>query len=167
MNYLTLSRILFIAMMINDSIVMIRSAPETRKNAPFPRFFPLSVLVLFVPIVFAINLPEWLAVIAVTGQVVGLGLEIVGEIQLARASSFSVSPLTPVEPQSSGLYRFLENPIYFGILLQFAAWALWMPLLFITVALQYEAFRQGVSAERSELARANFTLRRFDSVLWN
>jgi protein-S-isoprenylcysteine O-methyltransferase Ste14 len=167
MNYLTLSRILFIAMMINDAIVMIRSAPETRKSAPFPRFFPVSTLVLFVPIVFAINLPEWLAIIAVAGQVIGLALEIAGEIQLARASSFSVSPLTPIQPQSSGLYRFLENPIYLGILLQFAAWALWLPLLFIPVALQYEAFRRGVSAERAELSHANFTLRRMDSPLWN
>jgi protein-S-isoprenylcysteine O-methyltransferase Ste14 len=167
MSYITLSRILFICLMVNEVVVMIRSTPEERKNAPFPRFMPLPVLLLFLPLFFALNLPDWLGLVAVAVQAGGLLLEIAGEIQLTRARSFSVAPNAPIQPQSVGLYRWLENPIYVGIMLQFIAWSLWMPLVFIMVALQYEAFRKTVSSERAELASMNFTLRRLDSVLWN
>jgi protein-S-isoprenylcysteine O-methyltransferase Ste14 len=146
---------------------MLRSTPEERKNAPFPRFMPLPVLLLFLPLFVALDLPDWLGLTALTMQAVGFILELAGEIQLSRAGAFSVAPLVPSDPQASGLYRFLENPIYVGILLQFIGWSIWMPLTLISAALQYEAFRRGVTAERSELARANFMLRKFDSVLWN
>ena len=167
MSFLTLSRILFVCLLINEIIVMIRSTPDERKNAPVPRLMPLTILLLFLPLFVALELPAWLGMIAVTMQAVGLVLEIAGEVQLTRAGAFSVAPHLPPEPQANGLYRFLENPIYLGILLQFIGWGLWMPLTWISAALQYEAFRRGVTAERTELARANFTLRKFDSVLWN
>ena len=167
MSYLTVARILFVCLMVNEIIVMLRSTPEERKNAPFPRFMPLPVLFLFLPLFIVLDLPAWLGLIAVTVQAIGFALELAGEVQLARAGAFSVAPLVPAEPQSNGLYRFLENPIYVGILLQFIGWSLWMPLTFISVALQYEAFRRGVTAERTELARANFMLRKVDSRLWN
>jgi protein-S-isoprenylcysteine O-methyltransferase Ste14 len=167
MSYLTISRILFICLLVNEIIVMIRSTPDERKNAPIPRFMPLPVLTLFIPLFFALDLPAWLGLTAVIVQAAGFLLELAGEVQLTRARSFSVAPLVPAQPQASGLYRFLENPIYLGILLQFIAWSMWMPLTLIAAVFQYEAFRRGVNAERAELARANFTLRKVDSVLWN
>jgi protein-S-isoprenylcysteine O-methyltransferase Ste14 len=167
MSYLTVSRILFVALLINEVIVMIRSTPEERKNAPFPRLMPLPILLLFLPLFFALDLPEWLALLVVIVQGAGLLLEIAGEVQLSRAQAFSVAPRAPSQPQADGLYAFLENPIYVGILLQFVAWSVWMPLALIAAAFQYEAFRRGVRAERAELAAVNFTLRKLDSFLWN
>jgi protein-S-isoprenylcysteine O-methyltransferase Ste14 len=167
MSYMTLSRILFICLMVNEAIVVVRSSPEERRNAPLPRLMPLTVLLLFLPLFFALDLPDWLGLLAVIGQAAGLLLEIAGEIQLSRARSFSVAPNAPIQPQAEGLYRWLENPIYVGIMLQFIAWSLWMPLVVISAALQYEAFRRAVTAERAELASVNFTLRKLDSVLWN
>jgi protein-S-isoprenylcysteine O-methyltransferase Ste14 len=94
-------------------------------------------------------------------------MELAGELQLMRAQSFSVSANLPARPQTTGLYRGLENPIYVGILLQMTAWSLWMPVMLIAVALQVESFRRMVREEREYLARLGVAHRGVDSFLWN
>jgi protein-S-isoprenylcysteine O-methyltransferase Ste14 len=167
MTLLTISRILFVAFWINELFVLSRSTPEERAALNMPRWLPIMLILMFIPLFWAIDLPPWLALLAVTIQAVGLALEIAGEIQLSRAKSFSIAPLAPAQPQSGGLYRFLENPIYFAILLQQLGWSLWNPVTFVSLILQYIVFRGMVSAERAQLASLSFTHRKLDSALWN
>lgn len=167
MSPLTVARILFAVWMLNEAFVVIRSTPEERAHIKLPRFGPLAVLVLFIPLFFAIDYPVWLGWGLVILQAVGLGLELGGEFQLMRAKSFSVVADTPDQFQTRGLYRFFENPIYVGILVQLFAWSVWMPLVFIGVWLNYELLRQMVAGERAHLATNNFVHRGIDSVLWN
>jgi protein-S-isoprenylcysteine O-methyltransferase Ste14 len=167
MSALTVSRILFVCLMINEAIVLARTPPEERKRIIMPRAMPLSVLLLLLPLFFPLELPGWLGWLAASLQAVGLGLELAGELQLMRAQSFSVSANLPAQAQTTGLYRALENPIYVGILLQMVAWSLWMPLTFIAAALQLESFRRMVREERKYLAQLGTTHRGADSILWN
>ena len=167
MSALTVSRILFVCFMINEAIVLIRTPPEERKRIILPRAMPLLMLLMFLPLFFALNLPGWLGWLAAVLQALGLGLELAAELQLMRAQSFSVSANLPVQAQTTGLYRNLENPIYVGILLQMTAWSLWMPLTFIVVALQVESFRRMVREERKYLQKLGVMHRGVDRVLWN
>ncbi|HEX8441439.1 methyltransferase [Archangium sp.] len=167
MSALTVSRILFVCLMINEAVVLARTPPEERKRIILPRAMPLLVVLLFLPLFFALNLPVWLGWLAVSLQALGLGLEIAGELQLMRAQSFSVSANPPAQTQTTGFYRNLENPIYVGILLQMTALSLWMPLTFIAVALQVESFRRMVREERKYLAQLGTTHRGADSFMWN
>ncbi|MFY0583925.1 hypothetical protein ACN28S_65080 [Cystobacter fuscus] len=148
MSALTLSRILFVGLLINEAIVLARTPPAERERIILPRVMPLQFLLLLVPFFFALELPVGWGCWAVFMQSVGLGMELAGEFQLMRARSFSVAANLPTQPQTTGLYRCLENPIYVGILLQLTAWALWRPLAFIAVALQFESFRRMVREER-------------------
>ncbi|HYO70600.1 MAG TPA: methyltransferase [Archangium sp.] len=167
MTALTVSRVLFVCFLINEAIVLARTPPEERQRVIMPRAMPLPVLLLLAPFFFALELPGgwgWLAAIV---QALGLGLEIAGEVQLARAQSFSMSANVPARPQTTGLYRRLENPIYLGILLQLLAWAVWMPVVFLAVALQLESFRRMVREERKYLAQLAVSHRGADSFLWS
>jgi protein-S-isoprenylcysteine O-methyltransferase Ste14 len=167
MSYLTISRILFFALWVNEIVVVARSTPEERASMNFPRWLPIMILLLFVPLLWPLDLPPWLALIAIVLQAVGLVVELAGEVQLSRAHSFSIAARPPEQPQREGLYRFLENPIYVAILMQFFGWALWNPVAFISVALQLVMFRRMVSAERVQLASLSFMHRKLDSALWN
>lgn len=167
MTYLTISRILFLAFWINELFVLSRSTPEERAALNMPRWLPVMILLMFLPLFWPIELPPWLALLAVVIQGTGLALEIFGEIQLSRAKSFSIAPRVPTQPQSGGLYRFLENPINVAILVQQFGWSLWNPIAFISLILQFIQFRSMVSAERAQLASLSFTHRKLDSALWN
>lgn len=164
---LVISRILFIIWLINEVFVVIRSTPEERKAIQLPRFGPLALILLFIPLFIAIDYPPVIGWILVIGQGVGLVLELAGEYQLLRAKSFSIVADTPQEFQTTGLYRFFENPIYVGILLQMTVWAIWMPLVLVATALNYEMLRKMVAGERAHLATHDFTHRGKDSFLWN
>ena len=166
MTYLTISRILFIAFLVNEALAFTRLTAEERSRMILPHFIALMFLLLFVPLFWALELPAWLGVIAIVVQAAGLVIEVWAEIQLIQAHSFSIMAKTPQQPQKNGIYRFLENPIYVGILLQVAGWSLWMPLLFIAFALQYEGFRRMIREERKYLAAINFIHRGIDSFLW-
>jgi len=167
MHPLTISRILFVLMWVNEAIVIARATPEDRAKAILPRFAPLTFLLLLVPMFFALDLPLWLGWTAVALQVIGLATELIGEIQLSRAKAFSIGAKAPERMVSSGLYRFLENPIFAAFLLQFVGWSLWMPLLLIAVVFLAEAARKMVAAERAELRSIHVPQRRLDSFLWN
>ncbi|WPB79214.1 hypothetical protein KYC5002_08655 [Archangium violaceum] len=167
MTALTVSRVLFVCLLINEAVVLARTPPEERKRVIMPRAMPLPVLLLLAPFFFALELPGGWGWWAAFVQALGLGMEIAGELQLARAQSFSMSANLPAQPQTTGLYRRLENPIYVAILLQLLAWAAWMPVAFIAVAMQLESFRRMVREERKYLARLAVSHRGADSFLWN
>jgi protein-S-isoprenylcysteine O-methyltransferase Ste14 len=167
MSAFTVSRILFLCLLINEAVVMGRTPPEERKRIIMPRAMPLPALLLLAPFFFAIELPGGWGWWAAFAQALGLGMELAGEIQLMRARSYSVSANLPAQPQTTGLYRRLENPIYVGILLQVSAWALWMPVAFVSVALLLESFRRMVREERKYLAQLAVSHRGADSFLWN
>jgi protein-S-isoprenylcysteine O-methyltransferase Ste14 len=167
MSAFTVSRILFVCLLINEAVVMGRTPPEERKRIIMPRVMPLPALLLLAPFFFALELPGGWGWLAVFVQALGLGMEIAGEIQLLRARSFSVSANLPAQPQTTGLYRRLENPIYVGILLQLIAWSAWMPVAVVSVALLLESFRRMVREERKYLAQLEVAHRGADSFLWN
>jgi protein-S-isoprenylcysteine O-methyltransferase Ste14 len=167
MTPLTVARILFAVWMVNEAFVVIRSTPEERARIELPRFGPLAILILFIPLFFAIDYPLWVGWGLVIAQGLGLAMELSGEYQLTRAKSFSIAADTPDQYQTRGLYRFFENPIYVGILLQLLAWSLWMPLVIIGLALNYDQLRRMVAGERAHLATNNFVHRGIDSILWN
>jgi protein-S-isoprenylcysteine O-methyltransferase Ste14 len=158
---------LFAVWMINEAVVITRTSPEERKRIILPRAMPLVLVLVFLPLFYALELPVWLGWLATALQAIGLGLELAGEIQLTRAQSFSVSANLPVQVQTTGFYRVLESPIYVGILVQLVAWSLWMPLTFIAVVLQIESFRRMLREERKYLAQLGTTHRGADSFLWN
>ena len=167
MTPLTVARILFAVWMVNEAFVVIRSTPEERALITLPRFGPLAILVLFIPLFFAIDYQLWVGWGLVILQALGLTLELAGEVQLTQAKSFSIAADTPEQFQTRGLYRFLENPIYVGLLIQLLAWSVWLPLVFIGLLLNYEHLRRMVAGERAHLATNNFVHRGIDSILWN
>lgn len=167
MTPITVARILFVVWMVNEAFVVIRSSPEERARIELPRFGPLAILVIFIPLFFAIDYPLWVGWGLVIAQALGLALELGGEYQLTRAKSFSIAADTPDQYQTDGLYRFFENPIYVGILVQLLVWSLWMPLVLVGLALNYEQLRRMVAGERAHLATKNFVHRGIDSILWN
>lgn len=167
MSAFTASRILFVCLLLNEAMVVARTPPAERKRVILPRGTPLPILLLLAPFFFALELPGGWGWGAVFVQAVGLGMELAGELQLMRARSFSMSANRPAHPLTTGLYRYLENPIYLGLLLQIIAWSLWMPLALVAVALQLEAFRRMVGAEREYLAQLAVIHRGADSFLWN
>jgi protein-S-isoprenylcysteine O-methyltransferase Ste14 len=167
MSLLTISRILAILMLINEVIVVARTPAEDRKHIILPPLSPLPILMLFIPFFVVLDLPTWLAAIALVLQAVGLIIEVGAELQLARAKSFSVVSDKGTQPQTVGFYRLFEHPIYVGILLQMIGWSLWMPLVFVAVALNYVVIRKMIRNEREYLARAlNFTHQGIDTPVW-
>ncbi len=167
MSPLTVSRIIFVLLWVNEFYVLSRSSAEERAAMPIGPSIAISFVLLVLPFFIAIAYPDWLGWLIVIGQVVCLAMEVAGEIQLSRAKSFSINAKVPMTPQKDGLYRFMENPIYIALLLHFAIWGIWMPLVWIGVAMQYMVVRKMVKAERSQLAAIQFVHRKFDSILWN
>ncbi|HZI07791.1 MAG TPA: methyltransferase [Archangium sp.] len=167
MSAFTASRILFVFLLLNEAIVVARTPPAERERVILPRGTPLPILLLLAPFFFVLELPGGWGWGAVFVQAVGLGMELAGEIQLTRARSFSMAANRPAHHLTTGLYRYLENPIYLGLLLQIIAWSLWMPLAFVAVALQLEAFRRMVGEERRYLGQLAVVHRGADSFLWN
>jgi protein-S-isoprenylcysteine O-methyltransferase Ste14 len=167
MSHVIVMRILFGLFLLNEVVVLLRSSAEEKKQIIYPRYMPLPVLLLFAPFVYAIHVPVWIGWVMASVQSVGLLLEVSSEIQLARARSFSIVPRSPSEPQIAGFYRYLENPIYVGIVLQLVAWGALMPLALVGALLSYEGFRRMVKAERAHLATLDFRHRGVDSILWN
>jgi protein-S-isoprenylcysteine O-methyltransferase Ste14 len=168
MDYVVISRILFALFLVNEAIVVARSTPEQRALVALPRFSPLFFILIIVPFFVALPLPAWLGLPVVILQAAGLLMEVAGEIQLSRAKSFAISAEAGTQPQTTGLYRYLENPIYTGITMQVFAWSVFMPLTFIACFLQLEACRKMVSNEREYLKNTlNFVHRGIDSFLWN
>ncbi|MCI0712444.1 MAG: hypothetical protein L0154_19975 [Chloroflexi bacterium] len=167
MEPITISRILFIIWLLNEIFVVIRSDPEDRAAVQLSRFEMVAVMLLFVPLFIALDYPDWFGWILAIVQSIGLALEIAGEVQLSRSKSFSMTASTPEMFQTTGLYRFLENPIYVGILLQVVVWAIWMPLILVGAWAHYNLLRKMVTSERTHLAEQDFVHRGVDSFLWN
>ncbi|MFL5352250.1 hypothetical protein [Archangium sp.] len=167
MSPLFVSRLLFVCFLLNEAIVLGRTPLEERKRIILPRAMPLPVLLLFIPFFFALELPGVWGWWTVMAQAVGLGTALAAQLQLALAQSFSVSATLPAQPQTTGVYRALENPIYVGILLQMAAWSFWMPVTFLAFALQLESCRRMVREERKYLSQLGVAHRGADSFLWN
>lgn len=167
MSALFVSRALYACFLLNEAIVLGRTPPEERKRIILPRAMPLPLLLLLIPFFFALELPGVWGWWVVMVQAMGLATALVAQLQLSLAQSFSVSANLPAQPQTTGVYRALENPIYVGILLQMAAWSFWMPVTFIALALQVESCRRMVREERQYLARLGVAHRGADSFLWS
>jgi protein-S-isoprenylcysteine O-methyltransferase Ste14 len=168
MSLLTISRILMLCLLINEAFVMGRTSPEDRKRLALPPFMPLVLVLLIAPFFVALDLPVWLAVLAIVLQSVGLFVEIYSEIQLTRAQSFGIVEDKGTQPQTTGFYRWLEHPIYIGIMLQMIGWSLWMPLTLVAAGLNFIAVRRMVHNERQYLVtNLKFAHHGLDTRLWN
>lgn len=159
-------RVLFGLFLLNEMIVVLRSTPEEKAQIIYPRFFPLPVLLMLLPFFWALSLPSWLGWTLALLQAIGLLLEVASEIQLARAKAFSIVPRQASELEQTGIYRFLEHPIYLGLLLQMIVWSVLMPVALLGALLSYEGLRRMIRAERAHLAASNLKHRGIDSVLW-
>lgn len=167
MSPLYFSWLLLVLFFINEAIVVARSAPAERQQIKLPLYTAISGLLLFVPFFFALDLPAWLGWLAVALQAGGLLLEVTSELQLMRAKSFAISAEGATEIQKQGMYQWLENPIYLGILLQLVGWAIWMPVVFVCVGLFFLVIREMVSNERRFLATQHHAFHQgIDSFLW-
>lgn len=167
MNLLAVSRLLAVLMILNEAFVVLRTPPEEREHIILPPFPAVAFVLMVLPFFFVIDLPAWLAIIAVTLQASGLFMEVYTEIQLTRAKSFGVVSDKGTQPQTSGFYRFFEHPIYVGILLQMVGWGMFMPLTLIAVGLNYFAVRQMVQNEREYLTSTlNFSHSGLDTLIW-
>jgi protein-S-isoprenylcysteine O-methyltransferase Ste14 len=166
MTHVLVMRVLFGLFLVNEMIVVVGSTPEEKAQIIYPRFMPLPVLLLLLPFAWAVALPPWIGWGLALIQAGGLGLEVASEIQLSRARAFSIVPGSPAKLQQAGSYRFLENPIYVGMILQMVAWSVLMPVAFIGALLNYEGLRRMVRAERAHLAASNLEHRGIDRVLW-
>jgi protein-S-isoprenylcysteine O-methyltransferase Ste14 len=168
MIILTVSRILAVCLFINEGYVLARTPPEDRARIILPPLSPVAILLLFVPFFVVLDLPMWLALLALALQAIGLLMEVACEIQLTRAQSFSVVADKGTQPQTTGFYRWFEHPIYIGILMQMMGWSLWMPLVLVSVALNFIAIRRMVRNEREYLVKTlNFSHQGVDTALWN
>lgn len=167
MAALYISKLLIILFFINEAIVVARSTPAERQQIKLPWFTALSGLLIFVPFFFTLDLPAWLGWVAVALQVGGLLLEVTAELQLMRVNSFAISSQGATNIQKRGLYRWLENPIYVGILLQLIGWALWLPVVFVCVVLFFLVIKTMVFKEREYLAtQHHITHQGLDSFMW-
>lgn len=164
---LSLSRLLLLSFFINEAIVVARSSPEERKRTQPSPPLVVSLLLLLSYFFVALPLPEPVVWGIVLLQIIGLLMEISGEIQLSRADSFAITADNATQIQKKNLYRWLENPIYLGILVQVFAVSIGMPLIFITWFMMFRELRNMVSRERHYLLTLNETHRGIDSFLWN
>lgn len=76
---------------------------------------------------FALTLPA-ASVIAIALVAAGAGIACAGVIAFRRQRT-TLNPLKPDASSSvvsSGIYRFSRNPMYLGILLMLAGWAVWL-----------------------------------------
>lgn len=167
MSPITVSRILFLLLLVNEVVVVVKTPAEERTKMKLPRLGVPGLLLMFLPLFIAIDYPDWLGWILVLIQGAGLVLEVAAEFQLSRKNTYSVTAMTPSVPQTTGFYAVLENPIYVGILLQFLAWGLWMPLALIHAALTFDLLRSMVVKEREALASVGVVNRGIDSPLWS
>jgi protein-S-isoprenylcysteine O-methyltransferase Ste14 len=168
MSPVLVMRVLFGLLLVNEAVVFLRSSADEKKQIIYPRWMPLPMLLLLAPFAWSLAfLPTALGWCLAALQGLGLALEVRSELQLMRARSFSIVPRSPAQPQVKGSYRFLENPIYVGMLLQLLAWGAIMPLAWVGAALNYEALRKMVRAERAHLKTLGFEHRGVDSFLWS
>jgi protein-S-isoprenylcysteine O-methyltransferase Ste14 len=161
------SRALFVAVVINE-LIAVRSLPKDQQDKivmPSPVW--LTAITLLLPFVVRIPLPTGLALFAVGCQAVALALHILAQEQLKRANSFAVVTDAGTQTQTTGMYRYLENPIYVGLMLHMFGWAIFMPIGFIGWVLLGRAFRKDVYAERLHLMTKLGTVHTgLDSPLW-
>lgn len=167
MSPITISRILFLLLLVNEVVVVIKTPPEERTKMKMPRLGAPGLLLMLPPLFIAIDYPNWLGWLLVAIQGAGLLLEVAAEFQLSRKNTYSVTAITPNAPQTTGFYAMLENPIYVGILLQFFAWGIWMPVALIHAVLTFELLRTMVAEERKTLESVSVVNRGIDSPLWN
>lgn len=167
MSPLTLSRIMFVLLILNEAYVASRTSAAEMSEINVPRVAAVSFILLLVPWIFVLSLPDWLGWLAFAIQLIGFVLEVTAEYQLMRAGSFAASSRAGKDIQTDGMYRWLENPIYVGILLQGIGWMLWMPIVLIPIVLMYGLTRQMVARERIHLLTMGIAHRGLDSVLWS
>jgi protein-S-isoprenylcysteine O-methyltransferase Ste14 len=158
---------MFILLIVNEAYVASRTTSDEFREINVPRLTAFSFLLLLIPWIVVLPLPDWLGWLAFALQVVGFIIEVAAETQLMRAGSFAASSGAGKNIQTQGMYRWLENPIYDGILLQAVGWMLWMPIVLIPLLLLYPLMRQMVARERTHLTNLGAIHRGVDSLIWN
>ena len=168
MSPMVVSRVLFGLLILNEVIVVVTSKSGEVQSLNVPVITRISAILFVLPLFITLPWPEPLGWLIVAIQAAGLALELLAELQLARARSFAVSSGGATTIQTSGMYRFLENPIYLGILTQLAGWSLWLIAPLIAVALFGLVVRGMVAGERAFLGeKLGSSHRGVDSFLWN
>jgi protein-S-isoprenylcysteine O-methyltransferase Ste14 len=165
--YLTISRVLFLIYFLMSLLIFLRQTPEQRKTIDgVPQPLWLAVILMLLPLVVALPLPDWLGVTAAAGMAISLVVLTAGRLQLMRVNSYSMGTNAATVVEKGGMFRWLEHPIYTGIILFLLFWSFWMPLTLIATALQYRALRESVKHEREYLATLGEQHRGIDSRFW-
>lgn len=161
-----LSRLLFVALVINE-LIAVRSTPkEQHDNIIMPKPIWLTAITLLLPFVFRLELPTWLGLTALGIQAFAFAIHLLSQSQLIRAKSFAVVTDAGTNVQTTGMYRYLENPIYVGIMLNMFGWSIFMPIAFIGWVLLGIAFRKDVYQERQHLMKLGAVHSGLDSPFW-
>jgi len=85
-----LSRLLFVALVINE-LIAVRSTPkEQHDNIIMPKPIWLTAITLLLPFVFRLELPTWLGLTALGIQAFAFAIHLLSQAQLIRAKSFAV-----------------------------------------------------------------------------
>lgn len=107
------------------------------------RLYVLSQLVILTlylldPVPWLVSLPNWLRYLALGDVVAGALVVLAGMIALGSHLTPMPKPKPSTELITSGVYRWIRHPLYTGILLVFAGWAIYtasISRLLITVVL--------------------------------
>jgi protein-S-isoprenylcysteine O-methyltransferase Ste14 len=165
--YLTLSRFFFLMYFFMSLYIYLKHTPEERKTiSAMPQPVWLVVILTLLPLFIVLPLPEWLSLIVTVIMGLGFGLLTLGRMQLIRANSYSMGTSAATTIETGGMFRWLEHPIYTGMMLLMLGWSLWMPLTFLATALLYRSLRESARKERAYMATLGVVPRGLDSSLW-
>jgi protein-S-isoprenylcysteine O-methyltransferase Ste14 len=165
--YLILSRFFFLIYFFMSLYIYLKHTPEERKTiSAMPQPVWLVVILTLLPLFVALPLPEWLSLIATVLVGVGFVLVTVGRMQLIRANSYSMGTSAATTIETRGMFRWMEHPIYTGMILLMVGWSLWMPLTLIATVLLYRSLRESVRKEREYMTTLGILPRGLDSNLW-
>jgi protein-S-isoprenylcysteine O-methyltransferase Ste14 len=165
--YLTLSRFFFLMYFFMSLYIYLKHTPEERKTiSGMPQPVALVVVLILLPLFVALPLPEWLSMIVTMMMGIGFVLLTLGRMQLIRANSYSMGTTAATTVETDGMFRWLEHPIYTGMILLMLGWSVWMPLTFIATVLLYLSLRESVRKERAYMATLGVVPRGLDSSLW-
>ncbi len=62
------------------------------------------------------TVPEWLRSVCKVVQYVGLGILVIGAVNLGRSLTALPTPVPHGELRTGGLYRWMRHPIYTGVM---------------------------------------------------
>ena len=116
---------------------------------------PLLILAYALPLADRAAAPPWLRILGIVGIAGGLVLTAVALLQLRRALTPFPEPRADGALRTDGLYAWVRHPIYTGLVLAAAGWALYCasPWGGLTTAALFLFFDRKAAREERALAR--------------